>query len=183
MNSVGPTSPRVGWFQRSSDLEPAAPVRLQVEDRLEVQPELPGLQCFAQIEFELAAAARRGVERSFEEAEHAAPVALRPVQREVGVLQQLVGIAAVVGADRDADAEPGGDLVAVRLHRLADPVDDRLRQRARPVGIEPARQDDRIFVPAQPRDQAVRGQRGQDVADLAQQRVADRMAQRVVSRP
>ena len=61
MNSTGGTLPRVGMLPSQQRLEAANPVLLQIENWLEVEAELPALQCLAQVELELAALARGGV--------------------------------------------------------------------------------------------------------------------------
>ena len=96
-------------------LEPADTILLQIEDRLEIEPELPALERLAQIELELSAFARSSIEPRFEEAEHAAPILFRAVQGEIGVLQQRVGVGAIGGADCDADAGARRDLMPIDL--------------------------------------------------------------------
>src|SRR6185369_1701218 len=78
------------------------PIVLQVEDRLEIEAELAGLQRLAQIELELAPFPRGCVKRGFEETINAAAILFGAVQRKVGVLEQGIGVDAVRRTDRDA---------------------------------------------------------------------------------
>ena len=74
----------------------------------------------------------RGVHLRLEDLLLALALGLRAVEREVGVAQQVVGLAA---ADRDPDAGADVDLAALDLerlvHRLEDPVGDPRDARAR----------------------------------------------------
>ena len=49
---------------------------------------------------------------------------LGPVEGEIGILEQLVGIGAVARRDGDADAGADRDLMAAELEGLADRLDD-----------------------------------------------------------
>ena len=161
-------------------LEAADPIALEIEDRLEVEPELATLDRFAQVELERTPLARCGIERGLEEAEYPAPVLLGTIQREVGILEQRVAVGAVVRADRDADAGPGSDLMPIDEQRAAHLIEDRLRQSARAIDIVMIGEDDRELVAAKPRDDCIAGDTREDVAHLAEQSVADRVAERIV---
>ena len=65
-----------------------------------------------------AALLQGGVHARLEEMVGAAAFALGAVEREVGVLQQRLGVDAVARRDRDADAGADDDVVAVDLERL-----------------------------------------------------------------
>ncbi|MNT65698.1 hypothetical protein D3C72_2036990 [compost metagenome] len=81
-----------------------------VDQRLEVQRQGVGGHCGAQFLLDQVAAAGGGVERGVEEVEAVAAVGLGPIEREVGMAHQCVGVAAVDGRAGDADrcADPGG---------------------------------------------------------------------------
>ena len=82
--------------------------RLDVDDRVVVQLELVVRQRVAQIVLVGAAPARLYAHRIVEKAVNVAAFGLCLVQREVGVLHQLVDGGAVLGRKRDADA--GSDI-------------------------------------------------------------------------
>ena len=88
-------------------LEAADLVAREVDERLVVELELAVGQRLAQIDLQLAARLHVGVHVRLEEAVDAAPLGLGPVEGEIGVLEQLVGIGAV--ARRDGDADAGAD--------------------------------------------------------------------------
>ena len=117
--SPGETSPLLRMIPADQGLEPADLVARQIDHRLVVEFELAGRQRLAQVLLHDAAGLHLQVHRGFEEAESAAAVAFRPVQREVRIAQQLVGVEAVAGADRDADAGADQDLLAVDVEGLA----------------------------------------------------------------
>ena len=63
----------------------------------------------------------------FEERECAAAFFLRPVEREIGILEELIGGVAIVGRERDADAGANGDSVLADFIRRGDGSDDPAR--------------------------------------------------------
>ncbi len=97
---------------------------LQIKDRLVVNLELAVGDGLAQVELERAARLQTLVHLALEEAMGAAAVALGEVERHVGVLQEQVGIGAVVGRDGDADAGADDDVPAIDVVRPADQLDD-----------------------------------------------------------
>ena len=67
-------------------------LRFQIEQRLVVELERFALQRVAQIEFEVAARLGAGFHLGLEPAPGAAAVGLRPIERHVGVAQELVRV-------------------------------------------------------------------------------------------
>ena len=76
----------------------------KVELRLVVQHELAPLQCLAQLASGSLAGADLGIHRRLEEAEPAAPLGLGAIEGKVGVLQEVMGVAAIIGEERYAEA-------------------------------------------------------------------------------
>ncbi len=111
----------------------------------------------------------------------AAPVVLRTVQREVRVADQHGRRVAVGRRDRDADAR--ADLVdlPVDQERSRQHLDDALGERTDAGEVRDVAGEDRELVAADPCDErAVAHDRREASRDADQQRVADRMAVRVV---
>ena len=75
------------------------------------------MQRRAQIDLKPAARLHARIHLRLEEAEGAAAVGLGAIERHVGVLEQPVGVVAVAGRERDADAGADRDLVAVEVVR------------------------------------------------------------------
>ena len=157
------------------------PAGAQVDQRLVIQMELLGAERFAQIELERAALLHRLLHVHGEETMAAAAAVFGRVQRHVGLLQELVGVNAVIR--RHGDADRGAD-----VHAMA--VDfERFLQRARqalgePLGVLAALraglQHDEL-VAAEARDHIARLDDGAEPErDLLEQLVADRVAERVV---
>ena len=135
MNTDGGTLPRTGWVQRSSASQVVTRPVLQVDQRLIIQFELLRGQCVAQVELERAALLHRLLHLHGEEAMAAAAAVLGGVQRHVGLLQEFVGVDAVVRRHGDADRGADVDAVAVDLERLLQRAGQALRQ---PLGVLPA---------------------------------------------
>ena len=93
--------------------------------RLVVDNELFGRQRLAQLALQGDRATRRDVHLGGEEPVRVAPGLLRPVHRELGVLEQGLDGAAVGGGHGDADAGADVDLAGAdherRGERLAQP--------------------------------------------------------------
>ena len=114
-------------------LEPADMVAREAVDRLEIEAELAVDERVAQVQLHLAALARCGVERVLEEAIDSAPVMLAAIKGEIGILEQRFGILAIARTDGDADARGRSDLVPLHHQWLAQAIEERLRQHARPI--------------------------------------------------
>ena len=119
-----------------------------------------------------------------EEPEHAAAIGFGAIQREIGVLEQLLRRHAVVGCDRHADARPDDDLVARNGIRRGQAVDDARGQRGRARGLVAEGLDHGELVPSEPRHriavanattQAIRGRLEQLIADGVPERVIHRL--------
>ena len=117
MNSAGEISPRVGCVQRISASAPIICPVVEIDLRLVVQRELLALQRPAQALFDRLPLHGARVHRRLEELIALAAVFLGLVHRGVGVLDQRLGIQAVVGVDADADAD--GDVQIVLVDRDA----------------------------------------------------------------
>jgi hypothetical protein len=109
------------------------------------------------------------------------PVGLDAVESEIGVLDEQVGIGAVARRQRDADAGGDVDALAGDVVGFADRIDDAGSQRLGLTGVVHVGLDDGEFVAAQARHQVgLAHATEQPSAHLLQQRIADRVAQRVV---
>ena len=73
-----------------------------------------------------------------------------PVERHVGVLEQPIGIAAVVRRDGDADADASDDLMAMDVEGFTDLLDQTGRKRGGADRLVAADLHDREFVAAEP---------------------------------
>ena len=113
-----------------------------------------------------------------------AAFALGAIEREVGILEELRRVGAVVRRNGDADGNADDDLVALDLVGLADQADQALGKidgLLPMVGVDLLQ--DGEFVAAEPADRVALAHRPlQAPRDGLQQRVADRMAERVVDR-
>ena len=119
MNSVGGTRPRAGWFQRHRASTPVIWPDAEVEGRLVVQEQLPGLQGAPQVGLELHPCDQLGVHPGVVALEPALAGRLGPVHGQVGVAQQLVGPVDVAVHPGDADAGADVQLAVVDQERLA----------------------------------------------------------------
>ncbi len=148
-----------------------------------MQLELPAREGLAHVEFELAARLHARVHLGLEEPVGAAAVELGAVEGEVGVLEKPVGIRAVRGGQRHADARPDGEEMALDHVGPADQVDDPAGQSLRAGGVVRTRLQDDELVAADPRHR-IGGphRRAQAIGDLLEERVADRVAEGVVDR-
>ena len=116
-----------------------------------------------------------------EELVRVAPELLRAVHRDVGVLQELLGIVGIVGVDADADRRGHVDVVLLDLERLRDGVEQLLRDPAQHRRLLEVLDDHHEFVAAEAREQVGLAQRRrQRLGHALQQLVADPVAERVV---
>ena len=153
-----------------------------VADRLVIDLELVALQRRAQVEFQNPPRLGARVHSGLEEAIGAAAVRLGAVEREIGLLQQFVGVLAVLGRQRDADADADDELVAADIVGRGNLLDHVAGEHGhgRRLAIA-AELHDREFVAAEPCHRVVLGDAfAEPAGDFLQQRVADRMAERVV---
>ena len=151
-----------------------------LDQRLVMQLELFGEQRLAQIEFELAPLLHLRVHFRLEEMEGAAAVGLGAIERHVGIAQQLIGLVAVGRRHGDADRGADDDLMAVHVERLEQRVDD-ARGELAGIGRIGLAVHDGELVAAEPRHGLGAGHHAlQPLAYRAQQRIADRMTERIV---
>ena len=145
------------------------------------QLKLPGLERFAKVEFEQAPRLHLRVHFGLEQSVDGAAVDLRAIQRQIGILQELITVRPVLRGKGNADAGACHDLVASHVERCVE-------QLKHPVGesdclgrLLDRRQDDGELVATQPRH-GVRFTRvlHQPFCDDLQQRIANRMSERVV---
>ena len=105
---------------------------LDVDDGVVVQLELVVGQRVAQLDLMGAAGARLDPHGILEKAVGVAALGLGFIQREIGVLEELIHLGAVLGRERDADAGADIELMAVeivgRRHRLEQPGGERNRR-------------------------------------------------------
>src|SRR5438270_11276182 len=72
---------------------------------------------------------------------------LRRIERDVGLLEQGLGIRAVLRSEGNSDAGPDADAVATKIERLLDKTDDSQRQANRTFALIPfILLNDRKFV-------------------------------------
>ena len=153
-----------------------------VADRLVIDLELPALQRRAQIEFQKPPRLRARVHSGLEEAVSAAAVLLGAVERKIGLLQQFVGVLAVLGRQRNADTDADDELVTGDLVGRGNLLDHMAGEHGDGGRLAIAAElHDREFVAAEPRHRVMlRHAFAEAPRDLFQQRVADRMAERIV---
>ena len=153
-----------------------------VADRLVIDLEFLAPQRGAQVEFQEPPRLRARVHPGLEEAVGAAAVLLGAVERKIGLLQQFVGVLAVLRRQRNADADADDELVAGNLVRRGNLLDHMAGEQGDGGRIAIAAElHDREFVAAEPRHRVVLGDAfAETPCDLLQQHVADRMAERVV---
>ena len=152
----------------------------QIEQRLVVELERFALQRVAQIQFKIAARQGVGFHLGLEPAPRAAALGLRPIQRHVGVAQELVRVERG-GGQRDSDA--GGDhyLVAIEIVGAADRVEHARGERLALLEGKDRRLQNDELVAAEARDHVgVANGALQPLGDRLQQHVAAGMPQGVV---
>src|SRR6266702_4390518 len=111
----------------------------------------------------------------------AAATVFRVIQRDVRVLQQLLGIRAVFRIDADTDARAGKHSDAVEIEWNYERPANSIRDRVDHLCVGQHVRDDHELVSAHSNNDIVRGDGGaQAVGDSHQQLVAGPMTQRVV---
>ena len=124
MNSTGETMPRVGWCQRISASKPIRLWSAALIKRLIVEPELLEDQRLAQILLEPEPVLGLVLHVGAEIAAGAAALALGLVEREIGLLDEVVDALAVDRAEGAADRNSDADLGLVDMIGLGDRGDD-----------------------------------------------------------
>ena len=162
-------------------LRPGHDVGPRIDDRLIIQLQLAVRDRIAQILFQLPPVGRRAEQVAGEEAEPPPAAVFGGIKRQVGVADQFLAIHPVERADRHAHR--CADRAAIAFHRigLRQAGNDRLRQLAQLAAILDLGQDDLKLVAAQPADLLlVADDRNEPLGHLLENRVARRMAERVV---
>ena len=173
--------PRSGWRQRSSASQPVTSSLPEIDQRLVVDFEAAVHQRLAQILLQGKPRLGAGIHRRLEEAIGSAAVGLGAVHRQIGILDQLIEIGAVLRRQRDADAGVGRELVTEALIGLPDRLMNSRHEFHDVGGVADAGLDHRELVAAQPRDQVGLPDAAPDaVGHGLQQFVADMMPERVV---
>ena len=153
--------------------------RRQVEQRLIIQRELALLQRPDHVHFQVPALDRILHHAAFVALDAVAAVLLGLVEGKVRLTHDQVRVVHVVGRG-EADAAADADAVLVGREGALEAFDHAARQR---IAVFVIARQDRQLVAAEAEDQIVRIAAGpQPVRDLDEQRVADRMAERVVHR-
>jgi hypothetical protein len=111
----------------------------------------------------------------------AAPLALGPIERHVGLDQQALGIVAVGPTERHAEADIGEHLVAFGVEGLDDGRQQALREALGIDWLDDADLDDRELVAAEAGDGIAAADLVlQPLRELAQKSIAGDMAERIV---
>src|SRR4029453_15556047 len=105
----------LGMMPANEGLKAADLAAREIHDRLVVELELPGEQCFAQIAFQGAPFLHLRVHLRLEEAKRAAPVAFGPIQGKVGIAYDLLGAHPIAWSNGDADAGSDDHLMSVKV--------------------------------------------------------------------
>ena len=135
----------------------------------------------AQIEFQRAAHLQADVHFRLEEPPDRPAIRLGEVERDIGAFQQFVIRLAIAGRDCDPDADADRQAVAFDLVRRAENLDDAAGEDRRIFRLIEAGLQNGEFVAAEAGDRVDFAHAGlQPLRHRAQQRVADRMAERIV---
>ena len=124
----------------------------QVHDRLIVHFEFAVLECHAKRKLQRSPSLHAGIHPRLEETIDSAAIRLGAVQGHVGVLEQLVGVGAVSGCKRDADAGVDHHQMAMQVVGSADRLGKAPRQPFRVSRVGDIGLDDREFITAYPGD-------------------------------
>ena len=178
---VGRDRPAGRMLPSQQRFEAAYFLARRAHDRLVGDPHLVAVERLAKVGLQRLAFGRITVHRGFVEHVLAAPGGLGGVERQVRIAHHAVGAASPRVADRNPDRSADRHAIALDHIRARDLLDQRARERLEQTNIDHPRQHRLEFVAAQPADLAmVAHHAGQPLRDLAEQRIADRMAQRVV---
>ena len=181
MNVLGAMRPFCGWCQRIRASKALISLVAEIDDRLVVELELAGGQRPAQIDLHAAPLLHLRIHGRLEEAKGAAAILLGPVQRQVGVAHEHVGVQPIAGADGDADAGADVHLLAVDVVGQAHQFDHAARERSGIGRLGDAGLQNGELVAAHARDDVgVPRQRAQPFGDHLEELVAGGMAQRIV---
>lgn len=151
MNSAGEYQPALRVAPAQQRLAGRDLARRQPHDRLVMHFELARLVCGAQVQLEFAPHADARAHLRLEEAVGALVLHLGLVQGEVGALQKLAGVAAVVGRDGDADAHVRNDDMSLEIVGSVDRGADAAGQRLGVLAVAHILLHDSELVPADAR--------------------------------
>ena len=160
--------------------EALQPLFRKTVKRLEMQRELPVADRGPEVQFHLAAPAGLFVERRFEEVVIGLAVAFRAVERQVGVLHQRVAVRAVAGSDCDAEAGRTVGLMPIEGDRANETSLNASGKVSEVLLRSDIVDENGEFVAAEPRDKRLGQALPQMVGDIAQQRIACGVAERIV---
>src|SRR6516162_11072450 len=104
-------------------LERRYQIILQVDDGLVIDLELLASECSPQSKLQRSPGAHAGIHFRLEETVLASAICLGAMERHVRILQQIVGVVAVVRADRDPDAPAQQKALPRDLIRFANYLD------------------------------------------------------------
>ena len=162
-------------------LEAQAAGPREVDDRLVEHGELAASQRPAQLRLDPAPAIDLDTHLGLEMLELAASRLLRPVQRDVGMLEQVAGAASVARVEGDPDAAAGLQLLVPIAERLPQLRHDSAGDQAGIGRLAEAFKDQRELVTAEARHGVfLPALDAQAPRDLTQQGVAGVVAERVV---
>lgn len=146
-----------------------------------MQRELLAAEGLGHVEFELSPHLHAGIHFGLEEAEAAPPLHLGPVEGEIGAFQETVSIRSVLGRQGDADAGANRQKMTVDHVGSAHQIHEAASKGAGLLDPYHGPLHDHEFVAANPRHGIAGAQAGtQAVGDLAEERVADSMAQCII---
>ena len=178
---AGRHQPALGMTPAQERLEPDHSFVGQVDQRLVVKLELVALERVAQVPLDRHPLHKPVAQRDVEHLRAPAAELLSAVHGRVGVAEQLLG--GLASALTDGDAEAGGDehLVAINLERFEESPEVALSNLADRVIGDRSGADRGELVPARACDEVLLTHgRGQSSGHLAQERVTDRVSERVV---
>ena len=182
MNSPGATMPRSGWSQRTSASTPARRPVFERDDRLVDEAQLAELDGALELRPELVALADRGVHARVEDREAGLAVGLGHVHRDVGVADDVRRDLGGVAGARDPDARGDRDVAGPPIRYGAR--SSRTSRSAIAIGaLEVGRvlgQDRELVAAEAGHEVALADRPGDPLGDRDEQRVAGRVAERVV---
>ena len=155
---------------------------LQSHLRLVVHLELVPVECMPERGLEREGVRREPVGLGQVEADGIATGRARRAEGSRRADEQEIGLALVGRRDRDADAERGGEVVAIDRDRFAQRVPEPLRDRLSGIGVAGGRDEDHAELRALETSQCAHGaEAGEEpVTDLGEQCGADRPAEDII---
>src|SRR6185437_6261129 len=154
---------------------------LQIEARLVLDTELVVIKGLAQGALETDALAQPGIHLRCVELVITAAAILRCVQRDIGMLEELLGIGAILRINADANARRHGQGNPINIHRHSERCSNAFGRGVNLQGIAQHSGDDDEFVTSHAHYQILnRHGRAQPLRDSCQQTIARAMTQGVV---